>query len=86
MLVVVLPEGLGSVLSRPALQDLGTTGMFVDELYGCLSASICFCEFGFGSRTGHVVNVILNNEPETVGLILVLSNLSGSICLGHFVR
>lgn len=84
MLVVVLPEGLGSVLSRPALQDLSTTGMFIDELCGYLS--VLFCEFGFGRRTGHVVNVILNNEPETVGLILVLSNLSGSICLGHFGR
>lgn len=34
-------------------------------------------------RTCYVVNVILDDEPEAVGLILVLLHLSGSICLGH---
>jgi hypothetical protein len=34
MLVVILPEGLGSVLSGPALQDLSTTRVLIDELCG----------------------------------------------------
>jgi len=36
-----------------------------------------------GCRTCHVVNVILDNKPEAVGLILVLLNIGGGVRLAH---
>lgn len=34
-------------------------------------------------RTCHVVNVILDNKPEAVGLILVLLNICGGVRFAH---
>jgi hypothetical protein len=70
-LIVVLPELLAGVFSSHSLDDLLATRVFF--LIECVSDLLCLSwSHPDYLELGHVVDIIVDNDPEIIGLIVRL--------------